>query len=197
MDLQIKDLKVIKFRSFSKNFYWLSNFYPFVKFEHKELNYKGFAIRGHLYKSVEHFYQSEKFEMIGDPEYAVIIRNCNNAIEAKKLGGKGKYLEYIDKKTNFSFYMKNGKRMKTKISLKRDIDEKFKKLFTLEIKKNIMLEGLRAKFNQDESLKKLLIETGDKKLEEIGRFNGELWTNKGLNLLGDLLAIVRSELKYI
>jgi predicted NAD-dependent protein-ADP-ribosyltransferase YbiA (DUF1768 family) len=93
--------------------------------------------------------------------------------------------------------MKNGKRMKTRISLKRDIDEKFKKLFTLEIKKNIMLEGLRAKFNQDESLKKLLIETGDKKLEEIGRFNGELWTNKGLNLLGDLLAIVRSELKYI
>jgi predicted NAD-dependent protein-ADP-ribosyltransferase YbiA (DUF1768 family) len=195
------DLKVIQFRSYSKKYNWLSNFYPFVKnkeFEGSDKDsYKGFLIRGHLYKSVEHFYQSEKFEKIGDRQYADIIRNCNTAIEAKKMGGKGKYLEYNDKKVNFEYYIKNGKRIRTKISLKRDIDDKFTKLFGLETKKQIMLEGLRAKFIQDEYLKKLLIDTGDTKLEEIGRFKGELWTNKGLNLLGDLLAIVRQELNNV
>lgn len=189
-------IETIKFRSFSKNYCWLSNFYPYVNTD-KEFDYKGFIIRGVLYKTVEHFYQSEKFEKIGDPEYAIIIRNCNTAIEAKKMGGKGKYLEYIDQKTNFDYYRKHGKRIKTKISLKRDIDDKFRQLFTLKIKKQVMLEGLTAKFKQDESLKKLLIDTGDKRLEEIGRFKGEIWTNKGLNLLGDLLVIVRNDLNML
>lgn len=72
------------------------------------------VIRGVLYKTVEHFYQSEKFEKIGDPEYAIIIRNCNTAIEAKKWVVKVNIWNISTKKTNYDYYRKHGKRIKNK-----------------------------------------------------------------------------------
>lgn len=186
--------EVIRFRSFCQKYCWLSNFYPFVKTE-QIIDYKGFEVNGNIYKSIEHFYQSKKFETIGDYTYSCIVRNSETAQKAKKLGGKGSYLDYIDRKVNYMFHQKSGRRVQTKKNLKEEIDTKFKNLFTLQVKKEIMLTALRAKFTSDSNLSTLLLSTGNKRIEEIGRFPTEIWTNQGLNLLGDLLVVVRSEIK--
>jgi predicted NAD-dependent protein-ADP-ribosyltransferase YbiA (DUF1768 family) len=59
----------------------------------------------------------------------------------------------------------------------------------------IMREGLRLKFSQNLEMKETLLATRDAKLEEIGRFEGEYWTNKGQNRLGQLLMELRDELR--
>ena len=59
----------------------------------------------------------------------------------------------------------------------------------------VMKQGLLYKFAQNAELKQSLLSTKDAKLEEIGRFDGEYWTSKGRNRLGELLMEVRDELK--
>ena len=61
-------------------------------------------------------------------------------------------------------------------------------------KDETMREGLRLKFTQNEELKNKLLSTKNARLEEIGRFKGEYWTNKEQNRLGELLMDLRDEL---
>ena len=65
-------------------------------------------------------------------------------------------------------------------------------------KDGIMREALRAKFDQHESLRKLLLDTGDAELIE-HTANDDYWADggdgSGLNKLGLLLMQLRSELR--
>ncbi len=69
------------------------------------------------------------------------------------------------------------------------------------IKYNRMREVLRAKFTQHEDLRNLLLSTGDARLVETGRVNNAVnrtWgevNGRGLNMLGQLLMEIRSELR--
>ena len=67
-----------------------------------------------------------------------------------------------------------------------------------KVKDDIMREALRAKFTQNEELKKILLETGDALLVEHTR-NDSYWGDggdgSGKNMLGKLLMELREELK--
>ncbi len=66
------------------------------------------------------------------------------------------------------------------------------------VKDDIMREALKAKFTQDEDLKKILLETGDALLVE-HTANDNYWGDggdgSGQNMLGKLLMELREELK--
>ena len=65
-------------------------------------------------------------------------------------------------------------------------------------KDDIMREALRAKFTQNEDLKKILLETGDAELVEHtknDRYWGDGGDGSGKNMLGVLLMELREELK--
>ncbi len=57
----------------------------------------------------------------------------------------------------------------------------------------VIRKGLRLKFTQNAALKEVLLATKDAQLKEIGRFDGEYWTNKGENMLGQLLMELRGD----
>lgn len=66
------------------------------------------------------------------------------------------------------------------------------------VKNDIMRAALRAKFTQNEELKKILLETGDATLVEHttnDRYWGDGGDGSGRNMLGELLMELRDELK--
>jgi len=67
-----------------------------------------------------------------------------------------------------------------------------------EIKDDIMRKVLRAKFTQNEALKRTLLSTGEREIIELSPWD-EYWgcgkKNKGLNMLGKLLMDLREKLK--
>ncbi len=67
-----------------------------------------------------------------------------------------------------------------------------------EVKNDFMLNVLRCKFNQNDKLKQLLLDTKDATLIEDSPFD-YYWgcgaNNTGLNMLGHSLMLVRSEIK--
>lgn len=80
------------------------------------------------------------------------------------------------------------KRVGRQVSLRPDWDE---------IRESVMLQCLRSKFS-DEYLRKMLIATGDKILEEGNNHGDKFWgtvNGQGDNHLGKLLMKVREEIK--
>lgn len=65
------------------------------------------------------------------------------------------------------------------------------------IKDHVMLSGLRAKFNQDDTLAEQLLATGKRYLEETNTWGDRYWgvDRYGKNRLGILLMQVRAELQ--
>tara|TARA_Y100000310_G_scaffold94631_1_gene92389 strand:- start:3790 stop:4212 length:423 start_codon:yes stop_codon:yes gene_type:complete len=66
------------------------------------------------------------------------------------------------------------------------------------VKEDVMLAALRAKFVPGTDLAERLLATGDKQLVEGNHWGDEYWgvcKGKGLNRLGHLLMLVRSELR--
>lgn len=64
------------------------------------------------------------------------------------------------------------------------------------VKEAVMLKGIRAKFDQNPTLKQLLLDTGDSYLEETNTWNDKYWgvcEGKGKNRLGVLLMQLRTE----
>jgi len=103
-----------------------------------------FTVRGKLYKTIQHYYQAQKF--IGEEykEFAEKIINSKNAFEAKKLA-----LEFSKKIT----------------------DEAYWKEWDSERKVDAMRRAIKEKFEQHPELKKKLIETGNCDLIEFENFN--------------------------
>lgn len=67
-----------------------------------------------------------------------------------------------------------------------------------EVKDQIMLEVVRAKFGNDEVMARWLLATGDEELIEGNTWNDTYWgvcKGKGKNKLGQILMQVREELK--
>jgi len=70
-----------------------------------------------------------------------------------------------------------------------------------QVKYDIMLEIVRAKFRQNPDLKQKLLETGDAELEEGNTWGDRVWgvcppnSGNGKNWLGKILMIVRKELR--
>ena len=67
-----------------------------------------------------------------------------------------------------------------------------------KVKDSVMLDAVRAKFNQYDELKELLLSTGDAKIVE-HTANDSYWGDggdgKGKNRLGQILMLVRRELR--
>jgi len=68
------------------------------------------------------------------------------------------------------------------------------------VKDGIMLDALRAKFDQHADLKRVLLETGDRTLVERtanDRYWGDGGDGSGRNRLGELLMLLRKELRNV
>jgi ribA/ribD-fused uncharacterized protein len=70
-----------------------------------------------------------------------------------------------------------------------------------QVRYDIMLEIVRAKFTQNPHLKAKLLATGGCRLEEGNHWGDRIWgvspagSNNGLNWLGEILMIIREELR--
>lgn len=67
-----------------------------------------------------------------------------------------------------------------------------------KVKDSVMLDAVRAKFTQHQELKELLLSTGDAKIiehTENDSYWGDGGDGKGKNRLGQILMLVRKELK--
>jgi predicted NAD-dependent protein-ADP-ribosyltransferase YbiA (DUF1768 family) len=145
-------------KSADANVRYLSNFY------HSGIP---LDIDGKLYPTVEHYYQSQKAEIMGLPELAEKIRQipADQPLQAKKLGGAPSFREAYANKYGGS----------KSSALTKD---KVKELYNLKVTNNIldeiMLKALRVKFSQPE-MKAKLIKTGDSWIGETRRRMGGDW----------------------
>jgi len=118
-----------------------------------------FTVDGKTYRTVEHYFQSQKFL---DPEIQERIRNAKSPVLAKKLGRKFTLRE------NWNSF-----------------------------RNRVMAEALKHKFEQNDSLREKLINTGDAILVENSPrdryWGGALPGSK--NKLGLMLMELRSKLK--
>jgi ribA/ribD-fused uncharacterized protein len=83
----------------------------------------------------------------------------------------------------------DAKRLGSKIVLREDWEE---------VKLQIMYEVVLAKFIQNNSLKELLLSTGDRYLEEGNTWGDTFWgvcNNHGENCLGQILMLIRLQFK--
>ena len=168
----------IFFSSKSKSYSEFSNFYeaPFV-------------LDNIEWKTVEHYFQAQKFE---DKTYQYYIRMASTPNKAKLLGNQKKHFRYITSKIHPILCKE----------LLFGIVDKYKHLKLKsnweEIKDDIIYNAVFAKFSQNESLKKILLDTEPRKLYESTR-NDTYWgigkDGTGKNKLGQILMKVRVDLK--
>ena len=138
----------INFWSAREEYGWLSNFWI-----------SEFKIGAYTYKSVEHYYQSEKA----------------NTMALKT---------WISMAPSPFYAMRAGMSIR-----KQDMDR-----YWNDNKVDIMLKGIRAKFWQNEDLKKKLLATGNSPIHEAGD-RDTFWGGRGRDMLGKLLVQVREEIK--
>jgi len=103
-----------------------------------------FTVRGKLYKTVQHYYQSQKFIQEDMKSIREEIENANTPFEAKKI---------------------------SKRSVRKVKDASYWKEWRDERRMDVMRRGIKEKFGQHSDLKKKLIETEDKELIENETFN--------------------------
>lgn len=121
---------------------------------------------------------------ICDVEYdGIVYPHTEAAFHAQKV---------FDEETKLKFtnvIPRKSKRLGHKVKLREDWDE---------VKDNIMYEVCKAKFEQNEDIRKLLLETGDATLIEGNTWNDQYWgvcRGKGRNQLGKTLMRIRDELR--
>ena len=139
------------------------------------------------------------FYRSGDPygEFSNFYKNEVN-IDGKKYKTTEHYfqaMKYKDDKTYFDKIC-NTSSPSEAAALGRSRNKPIRKDWE-KVKDGIMLKALRAKFTQNEILKKLLVSTSDAILVEHTQ-NDKYWADggndTGLNMLGKLLMQVRTEL---
>ena len=168
----------IYFYSKSKEYNQLSNFYE-----------SEFILDGYTWSTVEHYFQAQKFT---DPEYQNYIRLASTPRKAMLLGNQQRHFRYITSKIH----------PRLCLEYIHDVITNYKHLAIKsnweDIKDNIMYKAVYAKFSQNESLKKLLLDTEPRKLYE-STINDSYWgigkDGNGKNKLGQILMRVRQKLK--
>jgi predicted NAD-dependent protein-ADP-ribosyltransferase YbiA (DUF1768 family) len=180
--------ETIQFHSFSKSdgHSYLSNMFPCVRFHRYGLPRTAPFVDpkegGMEFDSVERFYQYHRFLAIDERYANEVILPAKDAKAVATASGKRVYEKWW--KQNRAHGDIGGERMQFEENDAFDRDE-------------VMRKGLRLKFTQNAALKEALLATKDAPLEETGRFDGEYWTNKGKNRLGQLLMEVRDELRKV
>ena len=178
--------KILKFFNPKEKYGEFSNFFNST-----------FTIKDIEYDSVEQYFQAQKFY---DPDnkkmmkYFYLIINADSPQKIKDLGNQkknyrgGKWL--INKKyPEMGLMNEMIDKYKDKVFIRKDWDE---------IRDKIMYKGLKSKFNQNPSLKKLLIKTKDRELVENSPYDKYWGIGKdgtGENKLGELLMKLRKKYK--
>lgn len=168
----------IYFHSKSKEYIELSNFFECE-----------FIIDGVKWKTVEHYFQAQKFD---DPSYQKYIQLASTPRKAMLLGKQQRHFRYITSKIH----------PKLCLEYIHDIIGKYKHLTIKsnweDIKDNVMYKAIYAKFSQNKNLKKILLDTEPRFLYESTK-NDNYWgigkDGDGMNKLGQLLMRIRHELK--
>lgn len=174
-------MKVISFYEKSDPYYEFSNFYmkaPFVW-------------DGMQWPSVEHYFQAKKF--IECPEYMEYIRQCDGTFKVFALGRQkcfnGFHINRIIHKTDCKRLVNEVVREFKHVPIRSDWEH---------VKDTVMRDGLMAKFSQNETLKQMLLDTGDAELVEKSprdAYWGVGKDGRGRNRLGELLMEVREGLR--
>lgn len=156
----------IKFWGTNKLNGYLSNFY-----------FSDFTLDGITYPTVEHYFQSKKFE--GATE-KILISSSNNRLE------KVSHEAYIAGLSHPAETAKEGKRRD--FPLRKDWEQ---------VKEDVMYEGIKAKFMQNLELMVRLVDTHNAELVEDSPYDyywGVGRNKTGQNRLGVLLMGLRDEL---
>jgi predicted NAD-dependent protein-ADP-ribosyltransferase YbiA (DUF1768 family) len=146
------------------------------------------------YLSVEHYFQSEKFNYEGSSdltrEYYELLLECDSPQKSKDMGGQ---------KCNNRFKTWKINKDKPGLGLVNDAIIKFKDARIdpnwEERKIDVMLDGLRSKFTLNTKLRKILLDTENNELFEDSPYD-MFWGCKGKNALGICLETVRDELRH-
>lgn len=174
--------RIIAFDNDKHKYFEFSNFYP-IELNINVKNNLTNKFENIKFNSIEQFYQSEKFNDNNNINqiYRKFIILANTPKKAHLLGKRKKFI--------YNWPLNNN----SKYTIKYIVD-KYKNLVNVrkdwnKIKNNILLKGLKIKFN-DDKLKKLLLNTNNLVLVEnsIG-----VWGMKN-NKLGNALMIVRDNL---
>jgi len=172
----------IFFNSKSTEYSELSNFYE-----------SPFVLDGVKWNTVEHYFQAQKFNENNDlaKEYMTYISFTSTANKAKLLGNQQKHFRYAMSNINPVTCKENMNDIITKykhLKIRHDWDN---------VKDNIMYKAVFAKFSQNSTLKKLLLDTEPRRLYE-GSVTDNYWgigkDRTGLNKLGQIMMKVRKDL---
>lgn len=170
----------IQFHSYSKSdgHSYLSNMFPCVRFHRYGLVRTAPFVddEGVEFDSVERYFQYHRFLAIDERYANEVILPAADAKVVATASGKRTYEKWWK-------LQENGTR-----------EFQFEEGDAFD-KDDVMRKALRMKFTHNEELKNALLSTKAARLEEIGRFDGEYWTNKGDNRLGELLMELREEFR--
>ncbi len=122
------------------------------------------TLDGHLWPTVEHYYQAQKFVGTRDDFLVAKIRQLPSPMLAAQTGRNPQYQRRLDWE---------------------------------QVKRNIMLQAVRCKFNTHPQLAQMLLQTGTAELVEnspIDTYWGCGPNGTGCNYLGQILMQVRGEL---
>ncbi len=160
-------------------------------FSNYHVHKKPIVIDTICYESVEHYFQSMKFNYsTDDSEYSKRLSEYTKLIRTAKTPNIAKCLACQKIFQTYDWA----------IPVRETID-KNKDLKIINnwdtIRDDIMLKGLRHKFNQDQHAQNILLSTENKIIKEINPRDNywAIGSGKGLNKLGTLLCQVRDEIR--
>lgn len=133
----------------------------------------------------EYFFLSN-FSNYGFELEGVYYKTVEHYFQAQKCINEQEFQQIVNAKTPAL-----ARKLGRKVSLRKDWPE---------VKEEIMMKGVRAKFTQNPKAKELLLKTGDAELIEGNTWGDSFWgvcNGKGKNKLGKILMEIRKELKEV
>lgn len=168
---------------------------PYYEFMNFYKPSKSIIIDNMSWSTTEHYFQAMKFYNPSSKrymEYFEIIHSCDGPMKAAILGRQkqknGPASTWKVNKESDQRTLNDAMKEYSDVTLRSDWED---------VKDDIMRKALEAKFNQCEDLKKLLKDTGTKKLIEASpkdSYWGHGRDKKGKNMLGQILEEIRAKI---